>query len=99
MINNTESFEVFTRLLDNAIFSPAAVTPSFPYSPILTGDSGKEHFTSVRSTSFPGYMVMVLLGVHPESITFKQNVEHKFSDSAHVIYRLICHQVASSVLT
>ena len=96
MINNTESLEVFTRLLDNAIFSPAAVTPSFPYSPILTGDSGKEHFTSVRSTSFPGYMVMVLLGVHPESITFKQNAEHQFSDSTHVIFSQKRHRLDAS---
>ena len=29
-MNNAESLEAFIRLLDNAIFNPAAVTPSFP---------------------------------------------------------------------
>ena len=84
-MNNTESLEAFMRLLDIAIFSPAAVTPSLPKSPMLTGDSGKEHFTSVRSTSRPGYNEMVLLGVHLESITFIFKKIRNFSNTKYCI--------------
>ena len=66
-----DSLEAFIRLFDTEILNPAAVTPSLPYSPILTGDSGRAHFTSVRSTINPGYNRIAESGIHADSIIFR----------------------------
>ena len=54
VMNNITAFDSFIPLFETAILKPAAVTPLLSYSPIFTGDLGRKHLTSVRSTSFPG---------------------------------------------